>query len=166
MEIVQATIADVVLIQEIANATWPDAFRDILSPEQIRYMLERMYNTEVLTTAINDPHQSFWLFRKDGKAYGFAGIEHHYGGMKVTKLHKLYVRPDAQGMQVGKKLINHVCNEARKAGSNRVLLNVNRYNKAISFYEYLGFKILYFEDIDIGNGYLMEDYVMELHLDQ
>lgn len=165
MEIVQATVADVVLIQEIASVTWPDAFRDILSQEQIRYMLERIYNTEILTAAINDPNQSFWLFKMDGKAYGFAGIEHHYGGMKTTKLHKLYVRPDAQGMQAGKKLIAHISEEARKAGSKRIILNVNRYNKAIGFYEYLGFKILYSEDINIGNGYLMEDYVMELYLE-
>lgn len=164
MEIVRASSKDIPTIQAIAEATWPEAFRDILEPEQIRYMLDKMYNTHVLTSTLQDPQQSFWLFRDDNIAYGFAGIEHHYKGEFSTKLHKLYVRPDAQGKQAGRRLIAHVQQEAVQAGSKRLLLNVNRYNKAIGFYEYLGFKILYAEDIDIGNGYLMEDYVMELHL--
>ena len=40
-------------------------------------------------------------------------------------------------------------------------LNVNRFNKAIDFYLKNGFKIIKEENIEIGNGFLMEDYVME-----
>ena len=50
--------------------------------------------------------------------------------------------------------------EAKKAGDLGVTLNVNRDNKATSFYEYYGFKNMYSEDFDIGKGYLMEDHIM------
>jgi ribosomal protein S18 acetylase RimI-like enzyme len=43
-------------------------------------------------------------------------------------------------------------------------VNVNRHNKALHFYEKYGFKIIREEDIDIGEGYFMNDYVMELKL--
>lgn len=164
MEIIRATPDDISRIQSIAEITWPEAFKDILTPEQIRYMLNFMYSYEALSKNIHDPNQSFWIFLNDGKPFGFAGIEHHYGGEKVTKLHKIYVLPNAQGMQVGKQLMDRVRSEAVTAGSERVLLNVNRFNKATGFYEHLGFKIIGEEDIDIGNDYLMEDYIMELHL--
>ena len=49
-------------------------------------------------------------------------------------------------------------------GAVSLLLNVNRQNKAKFFYEKLGFTVIKEEDIDIGNGYFMNDYVMEKRL--
>jgi N-acetylglutamate synthase-like GNAT family acetyltransferase len=164
MEIVRATAQDISGIQTVAEATWPHTFKDILSPGQIRYMLNRMYSYEALYKSIADPNQSFWIFQNEGKTIGFAGIEHHYRDEPATKLHKIYILPDAQGMQVGRKLLEHVKAEARKAGSTQLFLNVNRFNKATGFYEHAGFRIAGEEDIDIGNGYLMEDYIMLLDL--
>lgn len=164
MEIVQALHNDISRIQSIAHITWPETFREILTPQQIEYMLNWMYSYDALSKAIGDPNQSFWLFTEDGNTFGFAGIEHRYEGRNATKLHKIYVLPEAQGKKVGQRLMERVKEEARKAGSGELLLNVNRYNKAAGFYERLGFQIVGEEDIDIGNGYLMEDYQMVLTL--
>jgi ribosomal protein S18 acetylase RimI-like enzyme len=68
--------------------------------------------------------------------------------------------PDAQGKGLGKILIEETESQAIKRRNSKLSLNVNRQNKARFFYEKLGFKIAYTEDIDIGNGYLMKDYVM------
>lgn len=68
--------------------------------------------------------------------------------------------PDAQGKGLGKILIEETESQAIKKRNSKLLLNVNRQNKARLFYEKLGFKIAYSEDIEIGNGYLMNDYVM------
>ena len=53
---------------------------------------------------------------------------------------------------------------ALENNSASVILNVNRFNKALSFYERMGFKVIDEVNIEIGNGYLMEDYVMEKQL--
>jgi diamine N-acetyltransferase len=164
MEIVRASHDDISRIQSVARVTWPETFKGILTPEQIEYMLNWMYSYEALSKAISDPAQSFWLFMENGKTFGFAGIEHHYKGRNATKLHKIYVLPEAQGKKVGQRLIERVRKEARNAGSEELLLNVNRYNKATGFYEHLGFRIVGEENIDIGNGYLMEDYRMAMPL--
>jgi len=165
MAIIRATQADVPAIQSVANATWPDTFKEILNPDQITYMLNWMYSHEALSKNIADPNQSFWLFQQDGQTLGFAGIEHHYLKKNTTKLHKIYVLPETQGMQIGKQLILHVIQEALNAGSQSLLLNVNRFNNATGFYDKLGFTIIGEEDIAIGNGYLMEDYKMELKIE-
>ena len=60
------------------------------------------------------------------------------------------------------KFLNYVITEIKKTGATSLQLNVNRHNKALHFYEKQGFKIIREEDIDIGEGYFMNDYVMEL----
>ena len=82
----------------------------------------------------------------------------------VYKLHKIYVRTDIQGKGLGKALIDAVIEEIQPANATALHLNVNRHNKAKTFYERFGFAILKEEDVDIGNGYFMNDYVMEKKL--
>jgi len=155
-----ATSSDVSLIQEVAEKTWPVSYRGMISPEQIRYMLDRMYSREKIEAAINDPKQEFWLAEEDGKTLGFCGIEHGRPEPGFTRIHKLYILPDTQGSGLGKIFIEHVEKEARKHGNNKLHLNVNKQNKAVGFYQKHGFKIDYDEVLDIGNGYVMDDFVM------
>jgi ribosomal protein S18 acetylase RimI-like enzyme len=79
----------------------------------------------------------------------------------VFKLHKLYVLPGLQNMNVGRSLLECVLEECTVEGGKKLQLNVNRNNKAISFYEKLGFRIVGEENVDIGSGHVQEDYVME-----
>ena len=123
--IIRATTEDVSAIQSVAEITWPHTFAEILTPEQIRYMLDWMYNTDVLTKTILSPGHDFWLFVEEGQPLGFAGVEHQYQCRKATKLHKIYVLPTAQGKRVGQQLLEHVLLEAQKSGSEILLLNVN-----------------------------------------
>ena len=58
-------------------------------------------------------------------------------------------------------MIDYIIEEIKKENATALRLNVNRQNNALSFYKHLGFKIINEEDIDIGNGYFMNDYVME-----
>ena len=78
----------------------------------------------------------------------------------ITKVDKIYVLPNTQGTGAGRFLMDFAFAEAKKAGALGVTLNVNRDNRATSFYEYYGFKNMYSEDFDIGKGYLMEDHIM------
>ena len=54
--------------------------------------------------------------------------------------------------------------QAKEAGQLQLFLNVNRFNKAIQFYTKMGFIITDTVDVAIGNGYFMEDYIMEINL--
>jgi GNAT superfamily N-acetyltransferase len=68
------------------------------------------------------------------------------------------------GHGYGKAFIERAKMEALKNECTSLILNVNRFNKAVQFYQYLEFTIIKEENIDIGDGYLMEDYVMEQKL--
>jgi diamine N-acetyltransferase len=82
----------------------------------------------------------------------------------VFKLDKIYVLPSQQGKGTGRIVIDHIINEIKEKGAKALQLQVNRYNKARNFYEKLGFVAIEEKDFDIGNGYFMNDYVMEKKL--
>jgi diamine N-acetyltransferase len=155
---------DLPKVQSIAHRTWPSTFANILSPEQIEYMLNWMYSLEMLESQFDKGH-AFLLIEENGIELGFAGFELNYSEGPNSKLHKIYLLPEAQGKGAGKALILEVADRARRSNQKSLLLNVNKYNqKAIDFYLKMGFQEIYKEVIDIGNGYVMDDVVMELNL--
>lgn len=162
VEIRKAGSADLPQIQAIVYETWPVAYREILSDAQLKYMLETFYDLSTLEQTMANG-QDFYIAFEEGIAAGFIGIQ-AFIDQDELKLHKFYVSPQFQGKGIGNLLFEKAISEAKKHGVSRFFLNVNRFNKAIQYYESKGMQICQEEDIPIGNGYLMEDYVMELDL--
>lgn len=165
ISITEATEADLPIIQSIAHRTWPNTFAEILSPTQMGYMLEMMYSLDALRAQVNNHH--IFLLAKDGvrnEYLGYISYELNYKGQPLTKIHKIYLLPASQGKGVGRLLIDCVMDRAIRQHNNRLGLNVNRNNKAIQFYERMGFAVVGQENIDIGDGFVMEDFVMEKSL--
>lgn len=159
----EATVEDFETIRTIAHTTWPVVYGEILSKAQIDYMLEKMYSVTTLMDNLNKGHY-FILAEEDSVCWGFASFEHHYLNQKCTRLHKIYLLPETQGKGLGKMLLERIINLAKENHSEIISLNVNRFNKAYTFYTTMGFEVVAEEDLDIGNGYLMEDYKMELKI--
>ncbi len=148
-------------IQQIAHTTWPVTFGAILSPTQIQYMLEMMYSSEALEAQVINKGHIFILAKAEEQYLGFVSFEHSYQGSNKTKIHKIYILPDTQGKGIGKRLLDEVTLLAKNTQNTVLILNVNRDNSAIVFYEKMGFQKTAEEDIDIGNGFFMNDAVME-----
>lgn len=160
-----ATVEDIPAIRSIAHATWPVAYvPSILDVPQLDYMLELLYSERALSEAMTKKDQRFIMMNDGERDIAFAGYTLHYHGSRVTHLNKLYVLPGKQGTGSGKKLVDLVVKAARQAGDEAVELNVNKRNVAITFYQHMGFRIHREEVIDIGQGYVMDDYVMSLPL--
>jgi ribosomal protein S18 acetylase RimI-like enzyme len=162
---IQANQSHLETIRRIALATWPDTFEGILSKEQIDYMLEWMYSIESLKNQTEKLAHQFILAKDDETFCGYASYELNVAGELKTKIHKIYILPESQGKGAGKTLMNEIETIARSYGSTDLTLNVNRGNKAIDFYERLGFIIVGQEDISIGDGFFMEDFIMKKKLD-
>lgn len=160
----QATIKDIKIIQEIAYNSWPSTYGAILSKEQLDYMLEKFYAPEALIDLMTNKGHSFILIHEADFCLGFASYEHNYLNQNTTRLHKIYLLPEAQGKGAGKLLIDTVVMSAKENHSKIVSLNVNRYNKACTFYQKMGFEITDEENLELDYGYLMEDYKMEKKL--
>ena len=161
IQIFEATEAEIPVIAEIAAKTWPKAYASILSPEQMRFMLDTIYSAKELQHAMHNKSQRFLLLKDTGEYQGFASIGPRKEEPGVFKLHKIYILPHNQGKGYGKMLIEEVKRQLLVQGINTLDLNVNRNNPAKDFYQKLGFKIIRKEDIPIGQ-YWMNDYVMRL----
>ena len=150
---------DIAIIQDLANSTWYNTYADYLSAEQIDYMLDKMYNRGALLSQLTDGH-IFLIAQENNKDMGFAGFSLLDTETHCYKLHKLYVLPEMHGKGVGKLLLNEVVNRIRDLGGKSMELNVNRNNKAADFYKSAGFVVKDKVDLDIGEGFFMNDYVM------
>jgi GNAT superfamily N-acetyltransferase len=159
----EATAADVDTILQIANDTWWPTYGQILSKEQVNYMLQTIYSAENISAQIQSRLQIYLLLIEDDKPVAFAAYSQREDNADIYKLHKLYCLPVTQGKGYGKILINTVAEKTKEAGKHILDLNVNRYNKAKDFYEKIGFSVVYEEDIAIG-PYWMNDYVMRKQL--
>lgn len=152
------------IIKNLAYAIWPFTYKEILSSEQLDYMLDTFYSVENLENQMN-AGQIFELFFEDNKVVGFVAYEFNFNfenlSNPLTKIHKIYLLPETQGKGFGKFMIDEIVKIAKSNNQKGVFLNVNKYNKAKYFYEKLGFVISKEEVIDIGNDYVMDDYVME-----
>lgn len=151
---------DIEIIRDIAAATWPSTYLDIIGQNQIDYMLDKMYNKGELLKQLMEGH-IFLIAEDNENQFGFAGYSIVDHEERIYKLHKLYVLPSAHGKGVGKLLINEVFNQVKDAGASALQLNVNKHNKAKDFYLKGGFIIKESVNLDIGEGYFMDDYVME-----
>lgn len=159
IHISKVTVADLKIIAEIAHKTWPLTYSEILSPAQLEYMLDAFYSDSALRDNI-EKGQEFILAKEADIVLGFASFEHYYEEGNTTKIHKIYILPETQGKGIGKLLIDSMTQFAKENHSTTLLLNVNRFNKALTFYQKLGFEIIQEIDIELEFGYLMEDYVM------
>jgi len=159
-----ATNADLQLIHELGLQTFYPTYLPFISREQVDYMFHMMYAPSALAEQVQQKGHVFLLaYEAPGKAIGFVSYQLNYrdGSCKV---HKLYVLPSVQTKGTGRALLDQVAAEALAAGQDSIVLNVNRENKAVDFYKHLGFEISRVEDIDIGNGYFMNDYEMKKHI--
>ena len=161
-EIRKASVDDVPVIRAMAQVAFPDTYKEILSPEQIDYMMEWMYSEESLRRQMMEEGHSYYLAYREGRAVAYLSIQPE--GEHVFHLQKLYVLPDYQGMHLGKQLFNQAIKAIKELHSApcQMRLNVNRNNKALAFYEKMGMTKVDEGDFPIGNGYYMNDYIMGL----
>lgn len=150
------------LVFNLASEIWNDNYKGIISQQQIDYMLNMMYNPERLQKDLDEGFQ--WeLITKNDNIVGYLAYV-----LKTDNrvfLSKIYLKTNAQGLGIGKKALLHVINYSENQQSTAVYLTVNKSNeKGIRAYNKTGFKIIAEEITDIGNGYVMDDYVFEYQL--
>jgi diamine N-acetyltransferase len=162
--ILPASEEDLAAIAKLAGVIWRSHYPGIISPEQIEYMLGKMYSLETLKQDMRARAIRYERLLVGNKLAGFAA----YGPAdqpKLFKLHKIYLHPDWQGKGLGSLLLRHCEREVSKLGGDRLMLTVNKRNaKAIAAYQRNGFVITDSIVTDIGRGFVMDDYVMTKEL--
>ena len=161
MKLIQIKANQLPIIIELTKKIWPVAYGTILSKAQLDFMIQKFYNETALQELMQKGHV-FYLAQDEKENYvGFVSYEINSVPDK-TKIHKIYVLPETQGTGLGRQFFELVKEQAKENNQKAIFLNVNKYNNALHFYTKLGFSIVNDEVIDIGEGYVMDDYVMEI----
>lgn len=147
----------------LAQEIWDTTYNVILSPEQIKYMLDMMYAPEVIAKELAEGI-AFEFVKDNGTPIGFLSYGFYHGD-ETMKLHKVYLSDIYHGQGIGSMMLQHAIAAAKKAGAKKLILNVNKNNaRAIKAYERNGFSLVEKVKNDIGNGFYMDDFVMGIDL--
>ena len=151
------------IVRDLAYRIWPDTYGATHTSAELDYMLSKFYAVDALEQQMENGH--IFVLAEDNNIFvGFVAYELFSEDTNSTKIHKLYVLPQTQGKGIGKALVDYVRREAIINNNQKLFLNVNKLNKAKDFYHRYGFAITKDIVIDIGEGFVMDDYVMEFAL--
>ena len=162
-EIRKATKDDSPLIRQLAERIFPATYREIISQEQIDFMMDWMYSISNLNKQMDGGHIYFIAYRETTPV-GYVSIEQK--DKDLFHLQKIYVLGSEQGTGCGKFLFTEAVKYIKTVhpAPCTMELNVNRENRAIRFYEHMGMHKARQGDFSIGNGYFMNDYIMSMEL--
>lgn len=153
--------ADFNAVTELATTIWRSHYAKMVSIGQIDYMLKSRYTPESLRRYLNSAERWFELLRVEGKLVGYCSysLTSDPGEMK---LEQLYLLESFRGKGLGGTMLRHIETEARKKNIRSLMLQVNKQNAdSIAVYRKVGYHVREEAVFDIGNGYIMDDYVMK-----
>ena len=159
-QILPAAMTDLPAIAALAEIIWREHYPEIISREQIEYMLGRMYSLNTMQQEVASGAIDYVRLLVGTRLVGFAA----FGPTEtpgVFKLHKCYLLPEFHGRGYGSLLLKHCARAASKHGARRIILAVNKQNtKAIAAYQRNGFSVAQAVVTDFGAGFVMDDYIM------
>lgn len=153
-----ATEKELVSLSKLAYDIWHEYFPALLSEAQIDYMVEKFQSYDALKTAIENGYEYF-LLKKGEMPVGYVGTHEEE---RLLFLSKLYLLKEYRGKGLGYDMLQTVLETAEHRKKEGVYLTVNRFNAAaIRLYTKIGFQKVKEQIADIGNGFVMDDFIME-----
>lgn len=163
-KIVEVHKADRISITaKLAREIWNEHYVPIIGQEQVDYMLEKFQSKAAIGRYLRDG-QEYFLIEEEGKALGYMALLADAAANSLM-ISKIYVKQSAKGRGLGSLLLEHAQKLGRNKGLDYLWLTVNKYNdNSIAWYQSKGFEIVEELVMDIGKGYVMDDYRMVLSL--
>ena len=159
LQLIPAVGDDLSLVKDMAAEIWPVTYGHIITQAQMEYMLAKFYDIEQLKAQLSASRRVL-LIMSAGVHVGFIDIENRQVDQFI---HKFYLKTDVQGGGLGSAAMQQLYSLENK-GALPLRLQVNRQNfKAINFYFKNGFMIEAVLDLDIGNDFYMNDFLMVKH---
>ena len=149
------------MLSEFAGKVFIDYYKDRIGMDQSVYMT-KLFLSEQAIAELMKKGAVFVLLMDEDRPLGFCEYVKEETRLFLSKF---YIEKDHRGQGLGKLLFQNCVEYAKENGLDRIYLTVNKYNTpSFEIYRHLGFEVIESVVNDIGNGYVMDDYVMELKL--
>jgi ribosomal protein S18 acetylase RimI-like enzyme len=153
------TSAELAAIAALARDIWNEYYVSLIGQAQVDYMVARFQSVEAMQEQIASGYEYF-LVRQGNEIVGYMAIRAEAEPRELF-LSKLYLHKSSRGSGTGRTCMEFIEQLARQRGLTRLWLTVNKGNPSVKAYERLGFRIAADIVMDIGNGFVMDDYRME-----
>ena len=148
-------------ISEIADGIWHEYFPGIISVEQVDYMVEKFCSFEAEIQNIKEGYE-YYFIKRGGNDIGYTAIKPDGDRLFLSKL---YLKKEERGKKYARKVTDMLKEIARERGMRAIWLTVNKHNDStIAAYNAMGYKTIGEGVADIGSGFVMDDYYMELEV--
>lgn len=146
----------------LASEIWHEYWVEILSPEQIDYMVENFQSKKAIDKQIAEDNYTYFYINYNAENVGYIGLSTKKDHLFLSKL---YIKKDFRHKGMGTKAFEFVKDFGNNNNYDKIILTVNKYNlNTISAYKKWGFVEVDSVVTDIGNGFVMDDYIMEYSL--
>ena len=148
-------------VEALAHAIWPSHYVPIIGEAQVDYMLAKLQSAPAILFQIGEG-QRYFLLQKTDRNIGYLAFQPLDGSFYLSKL---YLLPGERGKGAAYQALEFLKGQARTLGLTRIFLRVHKRNPSVAIYEKLGFRITGPLVTEIGEGFIMDDYRMELALE-
>ena len=146
-------------LADLASRIWHEFFPIILSDEQIDYMVEKFQSKNAMHSQVEHENYKYYFIIINNEISGYFGISFKDDYLFLSKL---YLKKEFRHKGFGSKAFEKIKSIAKENNYKKIVLTVNKYNSnTIKAYLKYGFKNVSSEETDIGNGFIMDDYIME-----
>lgn len=143
----RGAIKDVTLLQTIGRKTFDDTFGGTCTKEDMKYVLEKYFNTAQCEKELLDEQDYFYFLEEEGLVKGYIRLNalhevpfDQLKSFRCLELVRLYVLKEFHGTHVSTELIQFAFEFAKNEGYQKIYLSVWEYNfRARGFYEKHGF---------------------------
>jgi diamine N-acetyltransferase len=153
------TAAQVAQVAGMAHEVWNEYYVPLIGQAQVDYMVAKFQSAEAMQAQIDSGYEYFRI-QQSGQVVGYAAIRHDVADRRVF-LSKLYLLAAHRKTGAGRGALALIEHMARSRGATHLWLTVNKGNVSVRAYERMGFQIVEAMVMDIGGGFVMDDYKME-----
>ena len=82
--------SDIMEVNRLAGLIWHEAYRGIVSREQIAYMIERFQSVRAITEQLALEGYRYYLMEDEGRAVGYCGVQPRDGRLFLSKVYLLH----------------------------------------------------------------------------
>jgi ribosomal protein S18 acetylase RimI-like enzyme len=145
IQIVDVSLNDLAVLQEISRRTFAQSFAALNTPENMKYFLDHHYSNEKLSSEIQNPESWFFFAINRKNVIGYLKLNR--GGAQTVlpndrglEIERIYVDEAYKGKGIGGNFIDKAVETARNLKAKYIWLGVWEHNmRAIHFYEKNGF---------------------------
>ena len=155
------TDEQIAVLCKIAERVWHLTYDALLPEGQVEYMLDKFQSPHAVKEQMKTLNYRYYMAVIGGENAGFIGFSPRYEGREEMFLSKVYLLPEFRGQGAVREMFGLVERETRREGLKKIRLTVNKENThAVEVYEHYGFRTAEKVVTDIGNGYVMDDFIM------